>query len=137
MADFDHYRSLYLPDDLSPIQRLSAGQKDQAQDYISDMLYNVSSIDQYVSYLAVPAASLRKAFADRNADEYRQKAEVPLKLAADNLSEIHNLYKLSLLRIRIFTEMDGAPRKQFGIARLTKAYNKIMKMLSGLIDADK
>ena len=119
-------------DMLSGVQvRKNSGKNDEAlAAEIEAQRGNIPSNDEIISM--IPSKAVRE-YLTKIGHQFSERDRFLLRIY---LSEIHNLYKLSLLRIRIFTEMDGAPRKQFGIARLTKAYNKIMKMLSGLTDTD-
>ena len=135
--NFNSYRKLYIPDDSLPIQKLTKEQKDEAYNYVWRMEHNVKTIEDNMKDLAIPTATLKTAFKKElphKRDEEIESEKTYLKETGSIISDIYEDYKLAQTQIKLFTEMQNAPRKQFYQVRLLKAIGKAEKMLNGLIE---
>ena len=135
--NFNSYRKLYIPDDSLPIQKLTKEQKDKAYNYIWRMEHNVKTIEDNMKDLAIPTATLKTAFKKglpHKRDEEIESKKTYLKETGSIISDIYEDYKLAQTQVKLFTEMQNAPRKQFYQVRLLKAIGKAEKMLNGLIE---
>lgn len=135
--NFNSYRKLYIPDDSLPIQKLTKEQKDEAYNYVWRMEHNVKTIEDNMKDLAIPTATLKTAFKKglpHKRDEEIESEKTYLKETGSIISDIYEDYKLAQTQIKLFTEMQNAPRKQFYQVRLLKAIGKAEKMLNGLIE---
>ena len=135
--NFNSYRKLYIPDDSLPIQKLTKEQKDKAYNYIWRMEHNVKTIEDNMKDLAIPTATLKTAFKKglpHKRDEEIESEKTYLKETGSIISDIYEDYKLAQTQVKLFTEMQNAPRKQFYQVRLLKAIGKAEKMLNGLIE---
>lgn len=134
--NFNSYRKLYIPDDSLPIQKLTKEQKDEAYNYVWRMEHNVKTIEDNMKDLAIPTATLKTAFKKglpHKRDEEIESEKTYLKETGSIISDIYEDYKLAQTQVKLFTEMQNAPRKQFYQVRLLKAIGKAEKMLNGLI----
>ena len=87
--------------------------------------------------LAIPTATLKTAFKKglpHKRDEEIESEKTYLKETSSIISDIYEDYKLAQTQVKLFTEMQNAPRKQFYQVRLLKAIGKAEKMLNGLIE---
>ena len=135
--NFNSYRKLYIPDDSLPIQKLTKEQKDEAYNYVWRMEHNVKTIEDNMKDLAIPTATLKTAFKKglpHKRDEEIESEKTYLKETGSIISDIYEDYKLAQTQVKLFTEMQNAPRKQFYQVRLLKAIGKAEKMLNGLIE---
>lgn len=135
--NFNSYRKLYIPDDSLPIQKLTKEQKDEAYNYVWRMEYNVKTIEDNMKDLAIPTATLKTAFKKglpHKRDEEIESEKTYLKETGSIISDIYEDYKLAQTQVKLFTEMQNVPRKQFYQVRLLKAIEKAEKMLNGLIE---
>ena len=135
--NFNSYRKLYIPDDSLPIQKLTKEQKDEACNYVWRMEHNVKTIEDNMKDLAIPTATLKTAFKKglpHKRDEEIESEKTYLKETGSIISDIYEDYKLAQTQVKLFTEMQNAPRKQFYQVRLLKAIGKAEKMLNGLIE---
>ena len=135
--NFNSYRKLYIPDDSLPIQKLTKEQKDKACNYFWRMEHNVKTIEDNMKDLAIPTATLKTAFKKglpHKRDEEIESEKTYLKETSSIISDIYEDYKLAQTQVKLFTEMQNAPRKQFYQVRLLKAIGKAEKMLNGLIE---
>lgn len=135
--NFNSYRKLYIPDDSLPIQKLTKEQKDEAYNYVWRMEYNVKTVENNMKDLAIPTATLKTAFKKglpHKRDEEIESEKTYLKETSSIISDIYEDYKLAQTQVKLFTEMQNAPRKQFYQVRLLKAIGKAEKMLNGLIE---
>ena len=135
--NFNSYRKLYIPDDSLPIQKLTKEQKDEAYNYVWRMEHNVKTIENHMKDLAIPTATLKTAFKKglpHKRDEEIESEKTYLKETGSIISDIYEDYKLAQTQIKLVTEMQNAPRKQFYQVRLLKAIGKAEKMLNGLIE---
>lgn len=135
--NFNSYRKLYIPDDSLPIQKLTKEQKDEAYNYVWRMEHNVKTIENNMKDLAIPTATLKTAFKKglpHKRDEEIESEKTYLKETSSIISDIYEDYKLAQTQVKLFTEMQNAPRKQFYQVRLLKAIGKAEKMLNGLIE---
>ena len=135
--NFNSYRKLYIPDDSLPIQKLTKEQKDEAYNYVWRMGHNVKTIEDNMKDLAIPTATLKTAFKKglpHKRDEEIESEKTYLKETGSIISDIYEDYKLAQTQVKLFTEMQNAPRKQFYQVRLLKAIGKAEKMLNGLIE---
>lgn len=135
--NFNSYRKLYIPDDSLPIQKLTKEQKDEAYNYVWRMEHNVKIIENNMKDLAIPTATLKTAFKKglpHKRDEEIESEKTYLKETGSIISDIYEGYKLAQTQVKLFTEMQNAPRKQFYQVRLLKAIGKAEKMLNGLIE---
>ena len=135
--NFNSYRKLYIPDDSLPIQKLTKEQKDEAYNYVWRMEHNVKTIENHMKDLAIPTATLKTAFKKglpHKRDEEIESEKTYLKETGSIISDIYEDYKLAQTQVKLFTEMQNAPRKQFYQVRLLKAIEKAEKMLNGLIE---
>ncbi|MDY3885987.1 MAG: hypothetical protein SOZ24_01900 [Treponema sp.] len=135
--NFNSYRKLYIPDDSLPIQKLTKEQKDEADNYVWRMEHNVKTIEDNMKDLAIPTATLKTAFKKglpHKRDEEIESEKTYLKETGSIISDIYEDYKLAQTQVKLFTEMQNAPRKQFYQVRLLKAIGKAEKMLNGLIE---
>ena len=134
MEDFNDYRKLYLPDNLSVIRKLSAADKIKAGQYLGYMECDVRRICNDTEDLAVPANVLKKQFSNDEDGKKRSEAKQKLGEAKHLFDDILSLCKHSLLRINNFTKTDNAPKKQLWIGRIVMTVKKMGKLLSGVID---
>ena len=135
--NFNSYRKLYIPDDSLPIKKLTKEQKDEAYNYVWRMEHNVKTIEDNMKDLAIPTATLKTAFKKglpHKRDEEIESEKTYLKETGSIISDIYEDYKLAQTQVKLFTEMQNAPRKQFYQVRLLKAIGKAEKMLNGLIE---
>lgn len=135
--NFNSYRKLYIPDDSLPIQKLTKEQKDEAYNYVWRMEHNVKTIEDNMKDLAIPTSTLKTAFKKglpHKRDEEIESEKTYLKETGSIISDIYEDYKLAQTQVKLFTEMQNAPRKQFYQVRLLKAIGKAEKMLNGLIE---
>ena len=135
--NFNSYRKLYIPDDSLPIQKLTKEQKDEAYNYVWRMEHNVKTIEDNMKDLAIPTATLKTAFKKglpHKRDEEIESEKTYLKETSSIIFDIYEDYKLAQTQVKLFTEMQNAPRKQFYQVRLLKAIGKAEKMLNGLIE---
>ncbi len=135
--NFNFYRKLYIPDDSLPIQKLTKEQKDEAYNYVWRMEHNVKTIENHMKDLAIPTATLKTAFKKglpHKRDEEIESEKTYLRETGSIIFDIYEDYKLAQTQVKLFTEMQNAPRKQFYQVRLLKAIGKAEKMLNGLIE---
>ena len=135
--NFNSYSKLYIPDDSLPIQKLTKEQKDEAYNYVWRMEHNVKTIEDNMKDLAIPTATLKTALKKglpHKRDEEIESEKTYLKETSSIIFDIYEDYKLAQTQVKLFTEMQNAPRKQFYQVRLLKAIGKAEKMLNGLIE---
>ena len=125
---FDCFRSLYIPDDASPIKKLSAGQELEAGQILKSMEIETWRIKNYVADLTLPIKALSNH--KLRGTFYREMSEEERAELSRLAMEIQEEHKHIQARISNFLKNPDCPRREFYQKRLAKEINHLFFMLN-------
>ncbi|MBR1721876.1 MAG: hypothetical protein IJ727_05250, partial [Treponema sp.] len=90
-SGFDRFRTLYIPDDFSTVQKLNKEEKKESEQILANMEVEVWRIKKYVAALALPI----KALSDHKmrGTFYKEMSENQKKELSELISEIQDEHK--------------------------------------------
>lgn len=135
---FGKFRTLYFPDDFSPMQNLSSEQKEEAQELLSQMEFASRIIEHLVKDIAVPTKALSSSAAgsgkkrgDCCASELKPYEKFHLRRELDDIFLQNDGIQR---RIKNFLETPDCPRRQFYQKRVERAVKRLSKFSDILFD---